>query len=234
MILGFDEVGRGSLAGPVTVGLVALPDSYPLLTPHNHSSAWPSELQDISFLRDSKHLTPTKRILIHDYTSSHNVPHATLSASNTLIDSYGIGVCLKHLLLVGYSYFLKSPIPITKVLIDGRVYFPDPVTDSLVASIIKENNVALDTIQFPSSNVAVLNEDKADDRYTAIALASNLAKVSRDTFMATIHHEYPVYNWEVNKGYATREHRAAIWQYPDNEHIRKTFITNIMKQNTII
>ncbi len=51
---------------------------------------------------------------------------------------------------------------------------------------------------------------KGDGRFGNIAAASILAKTHRDEFMADAHTRYPQYHWDVNKGYPTRAHRAAI------------------------
>ena len=51
---------------------------------------------------------------------------------------------------------------------------------------------------------------KGDGRFANIAAASVLAKTNRDDFMTAAHADYPVYDWDVNKGYPTKAHRAAI------------------------
>ena len=51
---------------------------------------------------------------------------------------------------------------------------------------------------------------KGDGRFANIAAASILAKTHRDAEMARLHSLYPQYNWAKNKGYPTRDHRAAI------------------------
>ncbi len=51
---------------------------------------------------------------------------------------------------------------------------------------------------------------KGDGKLGNIAAASILAKTHRDEFMREAAIKYPGYNWEVNKGYPTKEHRAAI------------------------
>ena len=56
-----------------------------------------------------------------------------------------------------------------------------------------------------------------------IAAASVLAKTYRDTYMETLHEQYPMYHWDKNKGYPTREHREAILEYGACEYHRKTF-----------
>ena len=64
---------------------------------------------------------------------------------------------------------------------------------------------------------------KGDGKYLSIAAASVLAKTYRDDFMNKIHEEYPIYNWKKNKGYPTKEHRAAIKKYGITKYHRKTF-----------
>lgn len=51
---------------------------------------------------------------------------------------------------------------------------------------------------------------KGDGRFANIAAASVLAKTERDLFMIRAALEYPQYGWDVNKGYPTEAHRAAI------------------------
>ncbi len=64
---------------------------------------------------------------------------------------------------------------------------------------------------------------RGDGLFMSIAAASILAKTMRDTYMETIHQEYPMYNWQQNKGYPTLEHRMAIRKYGLTKYHRKTF-----------
>lgn len=64
---------------------------------------------------------------------------------------------------------------------------------------------------------------KGDSKYLSIAAASILAKTYRDAYMEKIHEEFPVYNWKQNKGYPTKEHRAAIAAYGITKYHRKSF-----------
>lgn len=64
---------------------------------------------------------------------------------------------------------------------------------------------------------------KGDGKYLSIAAASILAKTYRDAYMATIHDEFPMYNWKKNKGYPTTEHREAILKYGISKYHRKSF-----------
>lgn len=64
---------------------------------------------------------------------------------------------------------------------------------------------------------------KGDGRFANIAAASILAKTCRDDAMVGLHKEYPQYGWDVNKGYPTKAHRAAIEQYGPTPYHRMTF-----------
>jgi ribonuclease HII len=54
---------------------------------------------------------------------------------------------------------------------------------------------------------------KGDQLSRSISAASVLAKVYRDRIMRSYHDMYPVYGFDRNKGYGTREHLAALIQY---------------------
>jgi len=64
---------------------------------------------------------------------------------------------------------------------------------------------------------------KGDGRYYSIAAASVLAKTYRDDFMLKIHNEFPNYDWNNNKGYPTKKHRAGIKEFGPTKYHRITF-----------
>lgn len=64
---------------------------------------------------------------------------------------------------------------------------------------------------------------KGDGKYMSIAAASVLAKTYRDDYMNSISSEFPQYGWDVNKGYPTKAHRAAIAEYGASTYHRLTF-----------
>ena len=41
--------------------------------------------------------------------------------------------------------------------------------------------------------------------------------------MVALHERYPVYSWNVNKGYPTKAHRRAIAEYGPSPYHRMTF-----------
>ena len=64
---------------------------------------------------------------------------------------------------------------------------------------------------------------KGDGKYLSIAAASILAKTYRDDYMNALHQEYPLYDWNQNKGYPTKKHRAAIREHGATPYHRMTF-----------
>ena len=64
---------------------------------------------------------------------------------------------------------------------------------------------------------------KGDSKYVSIAAASVLAKTYRDDYMEQLHEEFPMYHWNKNKGYPTREHRDAIRKYGSCKYHRQSY-----------
>ncbi|MDX1543444.1 MAG: ribonuclease HII [Christiangramia sp.] len=86
------------------------------------------------------------------------------------------------------------------------------------------NHIIVDGNRFkPFRNIPYECIIKGDGKYMSIAAASILAKTHRDAYMEQIHQEFPMYNWKKNKGYPTKEHRAAIEKYGSTKYHRKSF-----------
>ena len=64
---------------------------------------------------------------------------------------------------------------------------------------------------------------KGDRDVAVISAASILAKTARDAMLDELHLAHPVYGFAHNKGYATRDHLAALAQYGPCPAHRKTF-----------
>ena len=67
---------------------------------------------------------------------------------------------------------------------------------------------------------------KGDGKFASIAAASILAKTHRDELMEKIHHEFPHYCWNRNKGYPTKLHKEAIAEFGISPYHRKSFKLN--------
>ena len=75
----------------------------------------------------------------------------------------------------------------------------------------------------PYPNIAHECIIKGDAKYLSIAAASILAKTYRDEFMFKIHQEYPIYDWNKNKGYPTKKHREGIKEHGSTNYHRRSF-----------
>lgn len=76
---------------------------------------------------------------------------------------------------------------------------------------------------YPFEDIPHTTIVKGDGKMMSIAAASVLAKTYRDDFMTQIDQEFPQYNWSVNKGYPTKDHRAAIAQHGATKYHRMSF-----------
>lgn len=246
MRLGFDEVGRGALAGPVAVSLVAIPENWPLKI---YAKSSPSEQRFLEQkhpilkkVNDSKKVASGVRASIAEYVRSSGLIHIILQGSNRAIDRFGIGKVLSHLLGIGIELManqieVNTPL---KVYIDGRIKLAK-LDAELIHVLLEENelntrvNTDILTQQMKTDlfsgfeKFVLIREDKADEKYLPVALASNVAKVYRDTIMAEYAAQYPEFGWEQNVGYGTKSHREAIKLHPNNPLLRSTWLKKILE-----
>lgn len=78
--------------------------------------------------------------------------------------------------------------------------------------------------------VPVIPIVKGDAKSFSIAAASIVAKVTRDRIMREMAVEYPVYYWEKNKGYPTKQHRELIKLFGTSPFHRRTFLKNLFRE----
>lgn len=177
-----DEVGRGSLAGPVTVGIVMV-DLSVRTAPTG--------------LRDSKLLTPAQRERLVPRLRRWAPAWAVGHAYPQEIDDVGI---LRALRLAGERAFAELPVRPDRVLLDGNYdWLSRPAPTLFDDPADAERDVP-----------PVTTRIKADLRCASVAAASVLAKTSRDAIMVGLAQQFPAYCWDENKGYASPEHRAAL------------------------
>ncbi len=162
--VGLDEVGRGALAGPVSVAAVVLRADRPLLG-----------------LDDSKRLTPAMRSEMASSIRSSCVCVAVVHTEAPVIDRLGMSEALRRGMAQAIGGLTVRP---TMALVDGH-----PVG----LSHIEERSFV-----------------GGDSRIACIAAASVVAKVERDALMCELDSRYPGYGFEINKGYGTPDHLAAI------------------------
>jgi ribonuclease HII len=83
--------------------------------------------------------------------------------------------------------------------------------------------VLVDAFRIPDILVPQRAVIHGDTRCTAIAAASILAKVTRDRMMLELHDRYPRYGFDRHKGYATRDHLAAVIEHGYSDVHRRSF-----------
>lgn len=89
---------------------------------------------------------------------------------------------------------------------------------------IRPQHLLIDGNRFnPYPGIPHTTTVKGDGKYLSIAAASILAKTYRDDYMNELHREYPVYDWDHNKGYPTKKHRAAIAAHGISPYHRKSY-----------
>jgi len=182
-----DEVGRGALGGPVTVGVVLVD----LETPSAPTG-----------VRDSKLLSPAARVRLVPRLQRWAPAWAVAHASAEEIDAVGI---LRALRLAGERAFAQLPVRPDHVLLDGSydwVSRPAP-------ALFDDDGLptAPDSWEEPPP---VTVRVKADMTCSSVAAASVLAKTTRDALMLELAASFPAYGWDLNKGYASPEHLDAL------------------------
>jgi ribonuclease HII len=208
MVAAIDEVGRGALAGPVTVGVVVVDADTPSAP---------------AGVRDSKLLTPEARAKIAPRLRRWAPMYAVGHASAMEIDRIGIIAALR---LAACRALGSLPVQPDCALLDGShnwltIPVPLPIRDDEPA--LFELDVVVEPFAFgPASGSGlaevraeivpgtVVTQVKADMRCAAVAAASVLAKVERDAIMVELAERHPGYGWELNKGYSAPEHIAAL------------------------
>jgi ribonuclease HII len=89
---------------------------------------------------------------------------------------------------------------------------------------VQPGQIAVDGNRFkPYRDIPHVTIVKGDGKYANIAAASILAKTHRDEWMRRAAIQHPGYRWEVNKGYPTADHRAAIAEIGTTPLHRLTF-----------
>ncbi len=146
-------------------------------------------------LNDSKQLSAAQRDLLRPIIEEESIAFAVAMIDNKEIDK--INILQASFKAMHLALDALSVIP-ELLLIDGNRFVP---YQSIQHHCIVEG----------------------DGLYSSIAAASILAKTYRDEYMTKLHEQHPHYNWKQNKGYGTKEHRAAIEIHGLCEHHRKSF-----------
>jgi len=196
--IGIDEVGRGPLAGPVTVAAFLMPAKDKLLN------------GKYAKLRDSKKLSEKQRNQWNLYLrSKENCNFAIASFSAKKIDKFNISksanLCAqKALARLEIKTGIKNLHKKAKIYLDGGLYVG-----------ARGNNIGKTII-------------KGDEKIKVISAASILAKVHRDKLMNRYALKFTDFNFNLNKGYGTAHHIKILKRKGATPIHRKTFISNFV------
>ncbi len=196
VVVGIDEVGRGALAGPLTVGAVVLGDIRTV--PEG--------------LNDSKQITPRRRqglvVPLREWADGW----ALGEASPEEIDAWGLRTALAVAATRALDRLRVRP---TYALLDGDF--------NLLSAPMALGVADLPVPELRYATMAHESLVRGDARCATIAAASVLAKVDRDAFMVGLDPRLPVYRWESNKGYGSREHLEALAVHGPSEWHRRSW-----------
>ena len=192
-IVGLDEVGRGPLCGPVTTAAVIVNSK--------------SQIKDRNFkeilknARDSKKLSEKQREKIFKLIQKcPNIKFTISSVGPKTIDKINISEATKKAMKNCLNKILpKRNLKKTLILIDGNR--------------ILDKNLKI-------SQKAIV---KGDNKIFSIALASIIAKVTRDRKMEKLSLQYPKYYFHQHKGYGTKLHKKLIKKYGPCKIHRKSY-----------
>lgn len=156
--------------------------------------------------RDSKKLSPKRRDEwfeeIMRLKKEGALSYAVKLVGARTIDSKGISFAIRQ----GITTILNTiNVPKnTRILLDGGLKVPEKYRNQ--KTIIK-----------------------GDEKELPIALASIVAKVTRDRFMVRAAKKYPVYGFEIHKGYGTKRHIQVVHKKGMTPLHRKTFCKTLTK-----
>jgi ribonuclease HII len=195
---GTDEAGRGCLAGPVTAAAILLPADF------NHE-----------LLNDSKQLSEKVRRQLQPIIEANALSFSVTHIYNIEIDE--INILNASMKAMQESVLQLNPLP-NYIIVDGN----RPLNGKLGMKQKTGKIFSADEIELlkaiPSTSII-----KGDSKFLSIAAASILAKTYRDAYMEKIHEEFPMYQWNKNKGYPTKEHRKAIQLFGPCKYHRMSF-----------
>lgn len=194
IVVGFDEAGRGPLAGPVSAGAVILPDDFPL-----------------DILNDSKKMNEARRekaeVVIKEKAlwGFATVDHATIDRINILQAS-----------LLAMRLAFDDMLSRLDAFCDSR-----GIEKSVFAF---ENLQGISDGNFcPEVPIECRAEVKADSKFPQVMAASIIAKVGRDRLMREYDALYPEYGYAQHKGYPTQAHKEACRRFGPSPIQRLTF-----------
>lgn len=198
LLAAIDEVGRGALAGPVSVGVVLLA----------------ADTKPAPFgVADSKLLSPQARLQLVPRIKRWALDSAVGHASAAEIDRVGIIAALRLAAERAVSQLSLMP---DWVLLDGNHDYLTPRAELELFPVPGREPLPEEPGRWTCS-VPVTTLIKGDMRCSSIAAASVLAKTERDAMLIEFDQVYPHYGFAENKAYSSRRHMAALAEHGPSE-----------------
>lgn len=157
----------------------------------------------ISNLKDSKKLSPKKREKIFE-----------MIKKNKEIE-WGIGI-VSEKVIDKINIFEATKLAMKKALKNCKLQIQNGRFKKKIFLII-DGNFKLD-LPIPQKSVV-----KGDEKVFSCALASIIAKVTRDRIMQRYHKKYPKYRFDLHKGYPTKFHLKMLKKIGPCKIHRKSF-----------
>lgn len=220
-LIGVDEAGRGALAGPVVAAAV-------LVTPAFLESKW--ALQKSGRVNDSKQLTATDRTEL--WTEFEE-----LMAAGQIHANYGIADVaeIETVNILGATKLAMRralegiyPPEAFEKKVEPDLFASDEEKAAfkpMVSCRILIDGLPLRNFPYPHEGVVT-----GDGRSLCIAMASIIAKVTRDRLMDELDKVYPGYGFSHHKGYGTEEHREALLRVGRCAVHRDSFLRKLFAQ----
>jgi ribonuclease HII len=218
-LIGVDEAGRGAFAGPVVAGAV-------MVTRGFLEGRWAQTRS--SRVNDSKQLSPSEREEV--FSEMEELAGAgSLHASVGCATAAEIGelnilgatkLAMRRALEAMYppESFQRHVEPDLFSSLEARSNFRPTVNSRILVD-------GLPLKCFPYPHTALV---KGDGKSLCIAMASIVAKVTRDRMMNELDPLYPSYGFSRHKGYGTEEHRSALLQHGRCPEHREAFLRKLM------
>jgi ribonuclease HII len=163
--------------------------------------------KELGPLRDSKKLTKLARERWAKWIRV-NLPHAVARSSATVIDARGIARCANACALRAYRRVAAEVGAPASVRLDGGLFLGSKVRQ---------------LAEHPRAQT----EPRADEDHPEVALASIIAKVTRDRALARYDLTYPGYGFSEHAGYGTRAHYEALKKLGPSPVHRLTFLKSL-------
>jgi ribonuclease HII len=212
-IVGIDEVGKGSWAGPLVIGIAML--SREMIFSDEPAVA-------LGGVRDSKQLSELQREEIFDQVAANCLRWSIGAASALECDQLGMVEAQRLATARGFAALAIASAG-SDLSIGGAVR-THSADATIVDAAIVDAAIVDGRWDFVSPLAQkVLVEVKADTDCVSVSAASVLAKVSRDRMMRSLAGDYPQWHFDTNKGYPCPKHRAALQGYGPSAIHRKSW-----------